>query len=502
MRKLLLTSVLIVNVVAPVWAANPGKGFAQTRLMAQTMRPEPGSGANFDWQTIQIEGPAACTKGLWMSVAVRGQSIHLAYWVCKNSSPVQSVVHYALSTDSGATWTVEAVDTSSNYGSGECYMAWFRGGIDLDTAGQPHVAYTVVAPGTGSFCIHARRMGPGDWRRDTVEFSSNSSLIGYDADLKIDARNRAHIAYPYNGANSRYAVQGPTRWVLYDIPSDSSVGAALALDSGANPHVAIGTIASMHYAYSSDGGSNWLNEAVGPSWWHCDIALGADQEPLIAHSVGTMSTGNVWLSRRTGPGAWTSVQADDGTNNPYRPALYFDRDEALIHIAYYGGSQVKHSWSSDNGQTWTKENVASAYMNSTANVADYVNCDMGKFLPFESPGSAVSVARDLAASAIADAPRQDASSFALCVAPNPLTSAGAATIRYTLPKTGNATLNLFDVTGHLVKALATAKIGTVPVYGTVPDFRLEFNARGLPAGVYVLRLESNSATTIQKLVIE
>jgi hypothetical protein len=422
----------------------------------------------------------------------------MAYWVCTNGSPVQSVVHYALSTDSGATWTIEAVDTSSNYGTGECQMAWFRGGLDLDMAGRPHVAYTVSAPGTGSFCIHAVRMGPNDWRRDTVEMSSNALLICYDADLKIDRQNRAHVAYLYNGYEPRYAVQDGDSWELHDVEGDSTVGVALALDSIDNPHIAAGGIGSVRYNYSSDGGESWLSEVVSGAWWHCDIALGANDEPLLVHSVGSIGTSNVWLSHRSGPGSWTHVQVDDGANNPYRPAVFYDRGDSTIHVAYYGGSQLKQSRSTDNGLTWLKENVTSASMCGTANVPDYVRSDPGVFLPFEGPSFVVAVARDLSQSGIAERPTVDPTRLSLSVCPTPCTD--ATTITCSLPGPGHIRLKLYDFTGSLVRVLASGHYSAGLHSVVVSSF--ESGVSRLGRGVYLLRLETASGSITRKLVLE
>jgi hypothetical protein len=530
-RFILPVVMLVVGTTLPAWGANSGitedvRGASVTlapdrsgRVLARTntapgtgnqernvAKPQPG--ADLPWSSVQIEGPGTCTKGLWMSVAARESSVHLAYWVCKYSAPVQSVVHYALSSDFGATWTVEAVDTSSNYGSGECYMAWFRGGLDLDAEGRPHVAYTVAAPGTGSFCIHAMRLGPNDWRHDTVEMSSNANLICHDADLKIDRDNHAHIAYLYNGHQSRYAVQDDSGWELYDVKStDTAVGVALALDSIDNPHVVTGGLNEQRYSYSSDGGEDWLTEVVSGPWWHCDIALGADDEPLIVHSVGTMTTGNIWLSRRTGPGNWTHVQVDDGTNNPYRPSVFYDRDEGTIHVAYYGDSFVKHSWSTDNGVIWQNENVTYAYMNSTSNVPDYIHLAPGRYLPYETanPTSGVAMAREISPSCIMDRPLPARGQLSLRVSPTLFTN--ATTVSYSLPATGIVSLRLYDVNGTLVATLARG-------CRSAGDHRLTFGhwSSGIgcsraPRGVYLLKIEfeacgSGLTTATAKLIIK
>jgi hypothetical protein len=506
MRILVFAVLLIAAAIGPALAASPavtvdGSGRVLARTQTEPQMTSPGADQGFNWVTNLVESPETFTKGLWATVVARGPRLSLGYWVCRNGSPTQSVVHCAFSTDSGATWTIEAVDTSSNYTSGECEMAWFRGGIDLDSAGRPHLAYTVSCPGVGSFGIHAQRLGPNNWQHDTIEMSSNAYLICYDADLKIDSLDRVHVVYPYNGFQTRYAVRDGGVWTIHDIPGDTTVGCELALDSAGNPHVVIGTLGSVCYAYSSDGGESWLVEKAGNSWWHCAIALGENDEPLIAHSVGTMSNANIWLARRIGPGVWTSYQADDSTNNPYRPAITWDPDEGVIHIGYYGGSSVKHAWSSDQGQTWSHENVAAGYMNSTSNVPGFLITEDGMFLPYESPGSGVSMARNLNPSGLHDylPAHSRTCELALSVAPNPAASSFNPSISYTLPVAGSVSLRLYDVSGKLVSTLVS---GFRPAGSYSSRLTANSSQQRLATGIYVLLLDSGSYHATEKLIIE
>jgi hypothetical protein len=78
------------------------------------------------------------------------------------------------------------------------------------------------------------------------------------------------------------------------------------------------------------------------------------------------------------------------------------------------------------------------------------------------------------------------------VMPNPLAS-GYATIRYSLPKAGTATLSVSDVTGRVVmtRTLAASRTGAAGL-----------DLRGLSAGVYLVKLSADGYTTSQKLVVE
>jgi hypothetical protein len=98
------------------------------------------------------------------------------------------------------------------------------------------------------------------------------------------------------------------------------------------------------------------------------------------------------------------------------------------------------------------------------------------------------------------ADRQSNSSFdirhsSLRIAPNPFMTATA--ISYSLPRAGNISLKLYDVTGKLVSTLASG-------YHPAGDYayRLSPTAYRLSAGIYVLRLESQGCATTSKLIIE
>lgn len=76
--------------------------------------------------------------------------------------------------------------------------------------------------------------------------------------------------------------------------------------------------------------------------------------------------------------------------------------------------------------------------------------------------------------------------------PNPL-STGYATLRYTLPKAGPATLRVFDVTGRAVvsRSLVAGRSGTASL-----------DLRSLSAGIYLVKLETEGYSSTHKLVVQ
>jgi hypothetical protein len=77
------------------------------------------------------------------------------------------------------------------------------------------------------------------------------------------------------------------------------------------------------------------------------------------------------------------------------------------------------------------------------------------------------------------------------IAPNPM--AKTATVRYSLPKAGLVTLDVYDASGRGVRSqtITAGRTGT-----------LKLDLRELQAGVYVVRVKGDAFSTTQKLVVE
>jgi hypothetical protein len=76
------------------------------------------------------------------------------------------------------------------------------------------------------------------------------------------------------------------------------------------------------------------------------------------------------------------------------------------------------------------------------------------------------------------------------ISPNPLAS-GLAVLRYSLPKGRSATVEVFNASGRLVHSSFGIRNSS---------FRLDL--RSMPAGVYLVRVETDSYSATQKLVVE
>jgi hypothetical protein len=81
----------------------------------------------------------------------------------------------------------------------------------------------------------------------------------------------------------------------------------------------------------------------------------------------------------------------------------------------------------------------------------------------------------------------------LTATPNPFTN--ATTIRYSLPRAGNVTLRLYDVTGKLARTLASG-------YHTAGTSSFIVPRSSLSSGIYMIELETGGMSLSQKLIVE
>lgn len=82
---------------------------------------------------------------------------------------------------------------------------------------------------------------------------------------------------------------------------------------------------------------------------------------------------------------------------------------------------------------------------------------------------------------------------ALMSQPNPTT--GLSTVIFTLPESGRATLEVYDMSGRMIQSLFNQDVQ--------PDqeYRMDFQADGLPNGVYIYRLTSAVGVNTEKFIL-
>ncbi len=434
------------------------------------------------WQTAPVDTAGAGDRGWWTAVAARPPVLHVGYIFSMSQTPPRTAIRYARSTDMGGTWTVMTVDSAPNYGSDYATLGWFRGGLALDSSGQPHVAYTIEAS-VGSFCIHAWRTPGGTWQREMVEMRTSQPLVCHDADLAIDSHDRPCIVYTYYGVQTRYAVKTDSGWEIHDIAgAGAPYGAALALDSADNPHIAVGTLSNTNYCYSSDGGATWLVENVASSWWQVDLCLGLNDQPLIVYNETNSS---IKFARRDGPGNWVFRTIDPGGASSCRPAICREPGTDSLHIAFYPtmtSPELKHALSTNNGTDWTVENVTTTGgVSSSSSCPDIFAADGLWLIGTQIPGYKLGIAMQNM-NAVTEQVALELSR--ITASPNPCRDF----VRLSAPGMRSGFVSLYDRTGRIV-ARSAADGGTAVI-----------DVRNLPAGVYLARSGGEEAARARVVV--
>ncbi len=77
--------------------------------------------------------------------------------------------------------------------------------------------------------------------------------------------------------------------------------------------------------------------------------------------------------------------------------------------------------------------------------------------------------------------------------PNPTN--GPSMVTFTLPETGHASIEVYDLNGRLVHSLFSA------VAEAELDYRFEFDGSRLPNGIYLYRLTTDKEVLIDKFMI-
>jgi hypothetical protein len=160
------------------------------------------------------------------------------------------------------------------------------------------------------------------------------------------------------------------------------------------------------------------------------------------------------------------------------------RDSALCDTIYAG--------SANSGPIQAGQTKVVTFPDSVTPEPGYYTMTSITLLPFDVRPSNDTLVGSLSVSGLGIAAENvDAGRVSVSIAPNPLGK--SATVRYSLPKAGPATLDMFDVMGRtvLTQTIAAALSGTATL-----------DLRGFKAGVYLVKVTTEGFGTTQKLVVE
>jgi hypothetical protein len=172
-----------------------------------------------------------------------------------------------------------------------------------------------------------------------------------------------------------------------------------------------------------------------------------------------------------------------------------DRDNIVtrffITSASDGGDTV-YSGTANTGPIQARETKTVTFADSVTLATGNYTMTSITLLPYDGRSANDTLVRSLAVgpTGIAD-DKHAVGRASVTIAPNPM--ARTASVRYSLPKVGLLTLDVYDVTGRTVlsRTIAAKRVGSEA-----------FDLRALQAGVYMVKVKTDGFSSTQKLVVQ
>lgn len=435
------------------------------------------------------------------------------------------------------------------------FAAYFD--LDVEANGTPHVVYTNCTHGElcfGSpaprYLIHATKVG-GVWERDTVSVDP----AGFTPAITLDDTGGVHIVYADSLTDLQYiyGVSGGP-WSKESLPHSEPNyfrnEPDIAVDDTGGVHVSYNEREQPWYQYRSASG--WIEERVSYEIADNNIArssikVGSDGIPRIA--FWSLWTNGV-VYERIG-GVWTANVT--GGDRGQMPSMVLDANDAA-HVLSIGWDGVSYVTNESGG--WTTEVLDAdggagdlvltaaevpivSYPTAVLgfdttffyDVSLFVSVQVDSFwqrqslvsyrdpvdptgvgagfnprLGIDGVGMLHLVYYDIPYGelvyGVSDVPSavRPSRAFArpeLRVVPNPFNP--STTLHYTLPSAGRVRIEVFDVTGRRVRALAR-RCDAAGTHRVIWDGRNDLGAN-LASGVYFVRLETTAGTVTQRAVM-
>jgi hypothetical protein len=385
-------------------------------------------------RNVYVTGESYGSGTFYDYVTIKYNANGVQQWVARYNGP-------------GNDWDVArsiAIDVQRNvYVTGES-----RGsGTDLDYA-------TIKYNSSGVEQWVRRYNGPGndmDWARSiAIDVQRNVYVTGYS--------NGSDTSISYDYATIKYNFAGAEQWVArYNGPGNGHDNAfSLTVDGQGNVYVTGLSIGSGTYydfatvKYNTNGVEQWVARYNGP---------GNDWDD--ASSIAVDGQGNVYV---------TGTSYGSGTGYDYATVKY-NTNGVEQWVARYNGQGNANSIALDGqGNVYI---TGCSYSSGTA--YDYATI---KYVQTEAVAEEHSTL--------------DASRFTLNAEPNPFSSHTA--IRYLLSAKSKVSLNLYEISGRLVKTL-------VDEYKNPGNYQFTLSTKNLSAGVYFLSLETEEKRIIERVII-
>jgi photosystem II stability/assembly factor-like uncharacterized protein len=365
-------------------------------------------------------------------------------------------------TDGGDNWVDQNPAPSVNY-----YSVYFTDAL---------TGHAVGATVGGSGRIRHTTDGGTNW--DPISASNAYSLwsvffindsIGWIAGgrepgFNIDPIRTIHYTVDggYNWSNQFYQYDSLP---LHDIHfMDSNTGCAVG------EH---GTI-----FWTTDGGSNWIQKTSGTVRHLWGVHL------LDANTAWAVGIQGTVLYTTNGGDTWTAERAD--TMYGFGKVYFTDANNGWISGGDNDNGIVLHT--TDGGGTWSTQYTGAATSLMSVHFTDadtgWAVGNLGTIMHTTTGSTGIIEDKNFV-----EVPAE------LTLAqnkPNPFSQ--TTEIRFSIPKREHVTLKVYNIIGQDVATLVDNKL-------EVGEYRVNFNARNLPNGIYLYRLNTNDQVLIKRCTI-
>ncbi|MBI4734372.1 MAG: Ig-like domain-containing protein, partial [Rubrobacteridae bacterium] len=265
--------------------------------------------------------------GDYCSMKVSGNNIHVSYYDASLGD-----LKYAQSTNSGSSWSVEAVDTGTAVGK-------FTS-IAVDPSGYPHISYYDEQQGD---LKHAYKDSSGIWRFDNAT-ETQAARAGQHSAIAVDSSGNVHISY-YESDNKDlwYAYKSGPSFSIRAVDNNGDVGqySSIAVNSSNRAMISYydATNANLKYAYQNSSGSwqtSTVNDTVnsGSVGLVSSIACDSNGRPHISYLDAT----NAKLRYAFLSGSsWQTLLVDSMSTSAGSTSIVLD-SQNQAHISYYDAS--------------------------------------------------------------------------------------------------------------------------------------------------------------------
>lgn len=368
--------------------------------------------------------------------------------------------------------------------------------------------------------------------------SAGGGTIGAGLVTSIEAINSSTAlvsSFSSNTGEIFRTTNGGTSWqVVYSLPGCAFGGIQMR---NSLEGYAVGTPSGGKWKVlkTTDGGNTWDSLTTAPAADNLMVDAISANGPLLFRPVGVQLLGNalrfaalsgrLYLSTDFGL-TWTYSTTND--SGFYPGALHFNSSTQGIVGGYEGGATFStinggNAWntgdSTGNQGISCISGVGDEYWATTGDAIAYTK-NMGQSWTFASPGhwgltalTAVNfspVSSPLNGWAVGasglilhyqhggaitgaqDFPLHPSKSELVLIQPNPIIT--SATIKFVVAEQGVVLIKVFDITGKEVTTLLNEQM---------PDgsYSVEWNASGLPGGVYLCRFQSNNICGVKKMLL-